>query len=201
MGLPARKEDRRYTYRDYRAWPEDERWELIDGVAYLMSPAPNPNHQGLVLELGRQIGNQLRGKTCKGFAAPVDVFLPPDPSMAEDDVDTVVQPDLLVVCDRSRIRANGIWGAPDWIIEILSPWTQKKDLAAKFSLYERAGVREYWVVDPGNRSVVVYLLERGPDGKSRFSDGRVYAEPQRVRCTAVDGVEIDFVEAFASRVS
>ena len=102
MGLPARKTDRRYTYRDYKSWPADERWELIDEVAYNMSPAPSLNHQALVVELARQIGEQIRGP-CKVYVAPVDVFLPQDPSQDEDDVSTVVQPDVLVVCDRGLL--------------------------------------------------------------------------------------------------
>ena len=198
MGVPIRKADRHYTYRDYREWPEGERWELIDGVAYDMSPAPSVNHQRLVPRLWAQIDLQLRGTPCEALTAPVDVFLPADPGAAEDDVDTVVQPDVLVVCDRSRIRPNGIWGPPDLVIEITSPWTAKKDLAEKFDVYERAGVREYWVVDPGNRSVVVYPLEPPAQGPARYGSGRVYAEPGKVLSAAVLGVEVDFAEAFAS---
>ena len=129
VGVPVRKADRHYTYRDYRGWPEGERWELIDGVAYDMSPAPSVNHQRLVPRLWGQIDLQLRGRPCEALVAPVDVFLPADPATAEEEVDTVVQPDVLVVCDRSRIRPNGVWGPPDWVIEIISPWTARKDLA------------------------------------------------------------------------
>jgi Uma2 family endonuclease len=198
MGLPARKLDRHYTYRDYRSWPEDERWELVDGVAWNMSAAPGVNHQGLVTELGRQIGNQLSGKPCRVYAAPTDVFLPADLSVDEDDVDTVVQPDILVICDRSRVRPNGIWGPPDWVIEIISPWTAKKDLAEKFAVYERTGVREYWTVDPGARSLVVYVPGEATGGARRYGDGKVYPKPRKVACTAVEGVEVDFEAAFAS---
>ncbi len=198
MGVPARKTDRHYTYRDYRSWPEGERWELIDGVAYDMSPAPSLNHQRLVTRLWAQIDSQLHGKPCEAFVAPTDVFLPVDPAASEDDVDTVVQPDLLVVCDQSRMRPNGIWGPPDWVIEIITPWTAKKDLAEKFGAYERAGVPEYWVVDPGNRSLVVYRLEPGAGGARRYGVGRVHADPRRVACTSVEGVEIDFPQVFGA---
>jgi Uma2 family endonuclease len=205
VGAPARRMDRHYTYRDYRDWPEDERWELIDGVAYDMSPAPSVNHQRLVTGLGSQISRQLRGGSCEALVAPVDVFLPADPTADEDDVDTVVQPDVVVVCDRFRIRANGIWGPPDLVVEIISPWTAKKDLAEKFNAYERAGVREYWVVDPGNRSVVVYVQETEAGGAAarprgsapRYGTGRVHAALGKIACTAVEGVEVDFAEAFA----
>jgi Uma2 family endonuclease len=189
--------DRRFTYKDYRSWPEDERWELIEGIAYNMCAAPNLNHQDLLMNVGLQAGIRLKGKKCKVYVAPVDVFLPPDPHMNEDDVDTVVEPDILVVCDRSKLRPNGIWGAPDWVVEILSPQTQKKDLAEKFNAYERAGVREYWTIDPGARSLVVYVLERDASGRLRFGDGVVYENPQVITCSAVEGLEIDMAEAFA----
>ena len=150
MGLPARKFEKHYTYRDHRQWPDDERWELIGGVAYVMS-GPSSPHQGISMEMGRQIANHLRGKRCRPFMAPLDVFLPPIHQMDEDDVDTVVQPDLLVVCDSAKIRERGIWGAPDLVVEILSPSTSRKDQNEKYNLYERSGVKEYWVVEPAGR--------------------------------------------------
>jgi len=147
MGLPVRKTERHYTYGDYRQLPNDERWELIDGAAYSMS-SPTTAHQGILIELATQFHNYLKGKPCRAFVAPFDVFFPGLNEQDEDDVDTIVQPDLLVICDKTRIREKGIWGAPDLVVEILSPTTSRKDLHEKYDLYQRSGVREYWVIDP-----------------------------------------------------
>lgn len=161
MGLPVRKTEHHYTYREYRTWPEDERWELIDGVAYGMS-SPTTYHQDIAAKLGMQITQFFQGKPCKVFYLPVDIFFPRVREQDEDDVDTVVQPDIVVVCDRSRIRGNGIWGAPDLAVEVLSPSTARKDLREKYDLYQRSGVKEYWVVDPPGHWVQQYVL--GADG-------------------------------------
>ena len=162
MGLPVRKMEQHYTYRDYRQWPDDERWELIDGVAYAMS-APTFGHQEIVVELGRQFGNFLKGKDCRVVVAPCDVFFYRLREQDEDDIDTVVQPDVLVVCDRDKIRDRGVWGAPDLVVEILSPSTSRKDQNEKFNLYQRSGVKEYWVVDPTGHWIQQYVL--GPHGQ------------------------------------
>ena len=119
MGLPAKKDDRLYLYRDYRVWPDDERRELIDGVAWNMSPAPSMAHQALSVELDHAIRSSLAKCERRVFAAPFDVLLPESLGQAEDDVPNVVQPDLAVFCDPSRLRPFGCVGAPDWVIEIL----------------------------------------------------------------------------------
>lgn len=162
MGLPVRKAEQHFTYRDYRQWPDDERWELIAGVAYSMS-SPSRAHQSVSMEIGRQLANFLRGNPCQVWAAPLDVFFPRVREQDEDDVDTVVQPDLVVVCDPERVCMRGVWGAPDLVVEILSPSTSRKDLHEKYELYERSGVKEYWVVEPAGRWVQQYAL--GPDGR------------------------------------
>ena len=125
--------DRRYTYADYRTWPDDERWELIDGVAWNMSPAPNRRHQGLLGELYVQVVNGVKATACRLYLAPFDVFLPDSADQEEDDVTSVVQPDLTGICDASRLTPRGCFGAPDWVVEIISPWTMKKDLNEKFA--------------------------------------------------------------------
>jgi Uma2 family endonuclease len=145
-----------YTYADYRQWPEDQRWELIDGVAYAMT-APVRLHQDIVFELGRQIGNYLQGKTCKGYVAPFDVRLPHN-NEVDDNIVTTVQPDISVICDPSKLDKLGCRGAPDWIIEVLSPSTALKDMNSKRSLYEQHGVKEYWIIHPEDRWIMVYLL-------------------------------------------
>ena len=155
---PAKQTRQSYTYADYQQWPEGERWELIDGEAYAMSPAPTRTHQAVVVELVRQIANFLEGKPCQVFVAPFDVRLP-ERNEADDQIETVVQPDIVVVCDESKLDEKGCRGAPDWIIEVLSPSTASKDHVRKKSLYERHGVREYWLVHPTDHVLTRYRLE------------------------------------------
>jgi len=196
---PVRKDDRRYTYRDYASWPEGERWELIDGAAYSMSPAPSANHQRLSRVLLLSMGNWLSEHPgpCEVFDAPFDVFLPADPAEEEDDVDTVVQPDVLVVCDPRKVTPRGCRGAPDLVVEIVSPWTSHKDQLVKHELYARHGVREFWVVDPGNRFVRVYRLDTMASPR-RFGEPATIAEAGRVESEVLSGFGIGLAELFAS---
>ena len=133
----------RYTYKDLKNWPNDFRCELIDGVVYMMS-SPSGWHQRMSMSLGRQLGNFFEGKDCQPFAAPYDVRLFPQ----EDEQDNViVQPDLMVICDKSKWSDGGICnGPPDLIIEILSDSTRSFDLDTKYNQYKKAGVREYWII-------------------------------------------------------
>jgi len=195
---PARKDDRRYTYRDYAAWPEGERWELIDGIAYSMSPAPATNHQRLSRVLLMSLGNWLTAHPgpCEVFAAPFDVFLPADPTQDDDDVDTVVQPDLVVICDPVKLTTRGCRGAPELVIEILSPWTSHKDQVLKLELYARHGVREFWVVDPGNRCVRVYPLDAGA-GPRRFEVPSTITEPGCLDSMVLPGFTLSLTDLFA----
>ncbi|MDX9887460.1 Uma2 family endonuclease [Thauera sp.] len=163
MGLALRKE-KHYTYADYLTWPDDARYELIDGEAFLMAPAPLIEHQEVAGEVFRQLANQLDGKPCRPYIAPVDVRLPRNDE-ADAAIDTVVQPDVLVVCDPSKIDRRGVRGAPDWLLEVLSPSTAAHDQIAKRRTYERAGVREYWLVHPGDRTLTVYVLDNGQYGR------------------------------------
>jgi Uma2 family endonuclease len=148
----------RYTYGDYVQWEGDERWELIDGVPFDMSPAPNTEHQRIVFELGRQIGNFLVGKPCRAFVAPFDVRLP-ERDEADDQVRTVVQPDVAVFCDASKLDKQGARGAPNWVVEVLSPRTSVRDQVQKRDLYARHGVSEYWIIDPTACRLQIFLLD------------------------------------------
>lgn len=159
MALP-KLADRRFTYADYLKWPDDERWELIDGEAYAMAPAPTISHQTMVLSIAKQIDEALDGAPCRALIAPVDVLLP-TPNEADDHATTVVQPDILVVCDPDKITERNVRGAPDWIIEVLSPATARHDHLTKRALYQRAGVREYWLVHPVDRVLTIYVLKDG----------------------------------------
>jgi Uma2 family endonuclease len=153
-----------FTYGDYRRWPDEERWELIDGEAWDMSPAPTRPHQQMVVELTTQIHDHLRDKPCEVYSAPFDVRLP-RADEADDEVDDVVQPDISVICDATKLDNAGCRGAPDWIIEVLSPRTAVKDQTVKRDLYERNGVREYWLVHPTDRVLTIYRLVDGAYGK------------------------------------
>ena len=163
MGLEPRKE-KRYTYADYLQWPDDTRYELIDGEVFRLAPTPLIEHQEVAGEVYCQLRNQLDGKACRPYIAPVDVRLPRKDE-ADAAIDTVVQPDVLVVCDPSKIDRRGVRGAPDWLLEVLSPSTAAHDQIAKLRTYERAGVREYWLVHPGDRTLTVYVLETGQYGR------------------------------------
>ena len=156
MGQPLRKSPTIFTYADYCRWPDDERWELIEGMAYRMV-TPGLAHQAVVGELFLQIANYLRGKPCRPFIAPFDVRLPRG-NEADEEVTTVVQPDISVICDPDKLDERGCRGAPDWVIEVLSPSTAAKDQIQKLAAYERAGVREVWLVHPTDHVVIVYTL-------------------------------------------
>ena len=159
VGDPVRRSDHRYTYGEYCTWDDEERWEIIDSVPWNMSPAPRERHQRYLIELGRQIANFLVEKECRVYPTPFDVVLPNSPWESAEDSPTVVQPDICVICDRSKIVEAGCVGAPDFIIEILSPSTSPKDTEIKRKLYQRHGVREYWIVDSENRHILVYVLD------------------------------------------
>jgi Uma2 family endonuclease len=149
MPQPAHKSGP-FTWGDYRSWPEDERWELIAGEAYAMSPSPTGVHQAIVLRLGRYFDVFFERRRCRAFIAPLDVKL------SESDV---VQPDLLVVCDPRQIKPTHIEGAPALVVEVLSPTSQYHDRARKVKLYAAAGVREFWLVTPEARIVEVLRLD------------------------------------------
>lgn len=185
MGLPKR-DGARHTYGEYRRWPEEARYELIDGVAYAMAPAPSRRHQEVLGELFRQVANALEGHPCRPFIAPFDVRLP-RAGEADDEIDTVVQPDLSVVCDPRKLDDLGCRGAPDWIVEVLSPATASHDHILKRAVYERAGVREYWLVHPVDRIVTVYRLDGG-----RFGVPEVHELVGRQPVGGLPQIEIDW---------
>lgn len=192
MVEPIRRLEERYTYRDLLTWPEGERWELINGVPYNMTPAPSPEHQAISIDLAAQFHNFLQGKPCRTYTAQIDVLLP---AGSEDDgkVDQVVQPDIIIVCDRSKIKGQYIKGAPDLVVEILSPSTAVKDQREKLNLYQNSGVREYWIVHPTDHTVMVYRLRE--DGKYGTPD--VYGEAEQVPVGVLEGLQIDLQRVFA----
>ena len=181
-----------YSYADYLKWQLPEMVELIQGKIFKMSPAPNSLHQKVSLELSRQIANFLKGKKCQAFSAPFDVRLP---NSAEENKDheilTVVQPDICVVCDISKIDEQGCLGAPDWVIEILSRFTSSKDLRNKFDVYEKSGVREYWVVHPAEQTVLVYILENG-----KYKSKKPYIKEDILPSVTIPHLAINLKEVF-----
>jgi len=163
MGL-AKRDTAYHTYGDYLGWPEDVRYELIDGIAYLMAPAPTVRHQEIAGEVYFQLRQKLEGSPCRVLIAPVDVLLP-KADEADARVDSVVQPDVLVVCDPGKIGEKRVRGAPDFVVEVLSPATASHDMVIKRRLYERHGVREYWLIHPIDRVLTLYRLEGAEFGK------------------------------------
>ena len=153
--------EKRYTLADALTWDEQERIELIYGDAVMMSPPPVRIHQKASTELLAQLHAYLKGKKCEVYHAPFAVRPFEQDGDDPEDVDTMVEPDITVVCDPSKLDDIGCKGAPDLVMEILSPSTQRHDKLTKFNLYQRAGVREYWIVDPANKSVQVFVLEAG----------------------------------------
>jgi Uma2 family endonuclease len=160
----ALRDHQHHTYGEYCGWPEDVRYELIDGRAYAMSPAPSRRHQEAVGEVFRQVADALEGSGCRVYLAPFDVRLPRGDE-ADEAIDTVVQPDISVVCDAAKLDDRGCRGAPDWVIEVLSPGSAGHDQIVKRALYERHGVREYWLLHPVDHVVTVYRLVDGAYGK------------------------------------
>lgn len=153
--------NKRYTYADYLKWKFEDRVELLKGKLFKMA-APSSEHQELSSNLHIELGIYLKKKNCKLYAAPFDVRLPlPQSRVTDDKVDTIVQPDLCVVCDLSKITKRGCSGAPDLVIEILSPGNSAKEMRDKFEIYEEAGVSEYWIVDPDRETVLRHVLENG----------------------------------------
>jgi len=191
MAYPLQKSDEKWTYAAYRHWPDDQRWELIEGVAYDMTPAPSRRHQEISGEFFRQLADYLLDKPCKVFHPPFDVRLP-EADETVDETTNVVQPDITVVCDRDKLDDAGCVGAPNLIIEILSPSTTKKDQMEKFFLYERHGVKEYWIVDPLAQVVHVYRL--GSD--NRYGRPDLHGPEDRPVVGILPGLVIDLPLVF-----
>lgn len=190
MASPAKKE--RYTYADVLAWDKDERVEIINGEAFLMAGA-SPRHQEVSGEIFRQLANYLEGKKCKVYSAPFDVRLFERDGDNPDDVDTVVQPDIMVICDKSKLDNHGCKGAPDMVIEVLSPSNLRHDRLVKLDLYQRAGVKEYWIVDPKNESILTYLLD---DNSGFFRLHEDYGKKDIAKVHVLDGCFIELCKVF-----
>jgi len=190
--MPLPKANKKNTYTDYLTWPKEERWEIIDGTSY-MQAAPSWQHQVVSRELLTQINSCLRGKTCQVFAAPFDVRIP-EKEEKDEDTTFVVQPDLVVVCDRDGLKGTGYYGTPALIIEITSPSTAKKDKVLKFNKYEKSGVKEYWIVEPDGKIVSVFTLQEN----QRYGRPETYTEEDQVKISVLPDVIIDLGPVFTA---
>jgi len=176
-----------HTYADYLTWSRSYGDELIDGTAWVREPpSPTRTHQEIVGELYYQIAKAIEDKPCRVYVAPFDIRLPK--STEEDDlVDTVVQPDVFVVSDLEKVDARGMRGAPDWLAEVLSPSTARHDRFVKLPRYERAGVREVWLIHPNDLTVAIYKLEAGCYGRAT-----ILGLKGQTRLSAIPGITIDW---------
>jgi Uma2 family endonuclease len=179
-----------YTYADYLLWQFQERVELIKGRVFKMSPAPNTSHQTISVNLSRELFVFFHRKSCRAFAAPFDVRLPVKDKKGRQS--TVVQPDICVICDESKLDEQGCNGAPDWVIEILSPGNSRMEMREKFRVYEEAGVREYWIVNPTGRNVLQYVLNEA----GKYSGLAPATEEDQLRPYIFPDLVIDLKEVF-----
>jgi Uma2 family endonuclease len=194
MASPALRQEQKYTYKDYLGWPDDERWEIIEGVAYDMSPAPTATHQLILGELHGLFRTFLKDKTRTVILAPFDVRLP-DHGEKDEDIATVVQPDLSVICDKSKIDERGAKGAPDLAIEITSPGTAGKDMKQKLALYEKHGVREYWIVHAIEKVVEIF----SPNDQGKYGKPDVYTEKDKIDVKLFPGLVVDLASVFSGQ--
>jgi len=186
--------EKRYSYADYLTWMDDKRRELYNGTVYELFSAPNSIHARITSNIMSLVGwfvKKRKGK-CRIFHAPFDVRLPKGKEIDDDKIFTVVQPDICVICDPSKIDFKGCLGAPDLIVEVQSPSTAKRDMDEKFHLYEEAGVREYWIVFPKQNAIIVFLLQEN----GKFDNGTAYECDDKIPVHIFSGLEIPLHELF-----
>ena len=186
--------NKRYTYADYLTWMDEVRRELFDGFIRLMTPPPSMKHQEVSVNFTRLFGNYLFRKSCKVYHAPSDVRLPQsEQAQGDKQIYTVVQPDLFIVCDLHKIDNNSCLGAPDLVIEIVSPKNSKRDIRDKFEIYQEHGIREYWIVSPNDETATVFVL----DDKGKFQFKGMYAGDDKIPVNIFNGdLMIDLLEVF-----
>jgi Uma2 family endonuclease len=180
----------RYSYEDYLKWQIDDMVELIKGKVFKMAAAPKRRHQEILLKIASQLYYLLDNKACKAFIAPFDVRLPVH-SKKNEDIHTVVQPDICVVCDRSKLDDAGCIGAPDLILEILSPGNNQKELQNKYEVYEESGVKEYWIIHPDEQTLLIYSL-----GEVGYIPSRLFTLGDMVASGCIGGFRLDLAELF-----
>lgn len=192
MSLPPSKQEQ-YSYQDYKTWPTDKQWELIEGIPYAMSPAPSTDHQLTSGNLFFTIKSYLKSKKkdCIIFYSPYDVLLP-EAEETEENCSTVVQPDLLIVCDKTKIKGKYCLGAPDWIIEISSPSSPSIDYVKKLHLYEKHGVREYWITNPQRKQIMIFRLK----DNGEYDELEIFLESGIVKVSIFEDFELRTEDVF-----
>jgi Uncharacterized protein conserved in cyanobacteria len=189
--MPFPESKGKHTYADYLTWPEGERWEIIDGVPY-MQAAGTWQHQSISRELLRQFSNYLLNKPCQVFAAPFDLCIPELNEGDEEISNVISQPDIVVICDKSKLRKTGYFGTPELVIEITSPSTGKMDRLIKFNKYEKVGVKEYWIVEPEQKIVSVFVLQ----DNNRYGRPDVFSEEDQITVSIFPDLSIDLKLVF-----
>ena len=187
---PSASYEGKYTYADYLTWQLDEMVEIIRGKLFKMTAAPSRIHQKVALKLGSILLGYLEGKPCDVYIAPFDVRLSKTATNNED-IHTVVQPDLCVICDESKLDDAGCIGAPDLIVEILSPGNNKKELQNKYEVYRESGVKEYWVIHPSEQTLLIYSLKDGI-----YIPSRLFTSGDKVGSNVISGFNLDLQDFF-----
>ncbi|GMQ24005.1 Uma2 family endonuclease [Algoriphagus sp. oki45] len=180
-----------YSYADYLTWKINDMMELIRGKAYKWAAAaPGMSHQKVSVRLTYLLHEHLKSKKCQVFHAPFDVRLPVK-SIKNKDIDTVLQPDLCVICDESKLDEAGCIGAPDLVVEILSPGNNRKELKLKYEVYEESGVKEYWIIHPNEQTLLIYTLING-----KYQPSHLYTSGDEVESKWVEGFRLNLSEIF-----
>ncbi|MDR3541198.1 MAG: Uma2 family endonuclease [Desulfosporosinus sp.] len=190
--MPLQQVNKKYTFADYLTWPENERWEVIDGVPQMQS-APTWQHQAISRELLTQFNTYLKDNPCQVFASPFDLRLP-ETNEIDEETTFVVQPDIMVVCDKEGLKGTGYYGTPTLVIEITSPSTARSDKVWKFNKYEKVGVQEYWIVEPDGKFISVYTLL--PD--NRYGRPETYTESDTIKVSIFSDFTVDLKPIFES---
>jgi Uma2 family endonuclease len=188
--MPLQQENKKYTFADYLTWPENERWEIFDGVPHMQS-APTWQHQAISRELLTQFNNYLKDKPCQVFASPFDLRLP-ETNEKDEETTFVVQPDIIVVCNKEGLKGTGYYGTPTLVIEISSPSTARSDKVWKFNKYEKAGVQEYWIVEPDGKFISVFALLPN----NRYGRPESYTETDMIKVSVFPDFTVDLKPIF-----
>ncbi|SHK39934.1 Uma2 family endonuclease [Desulforamulus aeronauticus] len=192
MGNSAIKNDRIYTYADYLSWPETERLQIIDGVAYALAP-PSTEHQAIVGSIFVEFANYLKGKACKVFVAPFGVTFAKD--VKNEKNIHAVEPDITIICDKSKITERGCKGSPDLIVEVISPSTASVDVIKKRQLYEHNGVLEYWIVDPTNQILSRFYLN---ENLTEYRQVEYFTKTDTITPVIFPDLQINLVDIFSN---
>lgn len=194
MDTPQKNKAQKWTYAEYCTWSDGKRVELIDGVMYdFITPTPSATHQQISGALSVQFANHLRGKQCKVYTAPFDVRLPDFIGQHNKDIATVVQPDIVIICDPSKLDEPGCSGRPDLIIEITSPVTALHDMKNKFNHYERVNVKKYWIVNQTDKTTMVFKL----NDSGKYGRPETYGSNDSIEVPLLGDLVIDLAEVFA----